>query len=144
MEIRRKRAYDAPSETDGFRVLVDRLWPRGVSKEDLRIDAWEKDIAPSVELRRWFDHDAERWHEFSKRYREELETARTASSIESVIAAAANAQAITLVYAAKDVEHNHAIVLQSVFERLAIDRTAAQPPVSTARSKKDTRASGPR
>ena len=72
MAIRLKRAYDSPAKNDGYRVLVDGIWPRGVSREDARLDEWLKEIAPSTELRKWFGHDAERWEEFKKRYHREL------------------------------------------------------------------------
>ena len=72
MDVLLKRAYDEPAGTDGFRILVDRLWPRGKKKADLRLDAWAKDLAPSSELRKWFRHDAHRWPEFCRRYKEEL------------------------------------------------------------------------
>jgi uncharacterized protein YeaO (DUF488 family) len=74
MKVLLKRAYDEPDSTDGFRVLVDRLWPRGKRKSDLRLDAWVKDIAPSTELRKWFQHDPKRWLEFCKRYKAELKS----------------------------------------------------------------------
>jgi uncharacterized protein YeaO (DUF488 family) len=119
MEILLKRAYEKPTNNDGFRVLVDRLWPRGVSKVKLRLDLWEKDIAPSTALRQWFWHDPKRWLEFSKRYKSELKSLDTRRRIAATIAAAKRASTITLVYGAKDTEHNEAVVLQSVFKRIA-------------------------
>ncbi|MBS1813620.1 MAG: DUF488 domain-containing protein [Acidobacteria bacterium] len=119
MEIQIKRAYEAPSKSDGFRVLVDRLWPRGISKEDLSIKMWAKSIAPSSELRKWFNHDPSRWSEFSKRYRHELKSADARHAMEDVLQAAQGSSSITLVYGAKDTEHNQAVVLQSVLHSLS-------------------------
>jgi uncharacterized protein YeaO (DUF488 family) len=115
--IHLKRAYDASSPEDGARFLVDRLWPRGVSKERLNVEAWLKDLAPSTVLRRWFNHQQERWGEFEARYRVEL--AGTGAALETLLEAAHRGP-VTLVYAAKDREHNEAVVLKKVLEeRLA-------------------------
>lgn len=119
MEILLKRAYEKPETEDGFRVLVDRLWPRGKKKADLRLDAWTKDIAPSTELRKWFGHDPKRWLEFCKRYRNELKNPEVRATITQTIHAAAKRNAITLIYGAKDTEHNEAIMLQRIFKRIA-------------------------
>jgi uncharacterized protein YeaO (DUF488 family) len=119
MKILLKRAYDEPAAADGFRVLVDRLWPRGKKKADLRLDAWVKDIAPSTELRKWFGHDPKRWPGFCKRYKEELKSPRLRKLIADAVKAAQKCSAITLVYAAKDTEHNEAVVLQSIFKKMA-------------------------
>lgn len=108
-----KRAYDPPSPSDGFRVLVDRLWPRGVSKENAAIDEWEKDLAPSSALREWFGHDPARWNEFQERYRAEL--AQHADKLEE-LRALAKKRKVTLVFGAKDTEHNQAVVLKQVLE----------------------------
>ena len=117
-----KRAYEKPAREDGFRVLVDRLWPRGIKKEDLRIDAWPKDLAPSTELRKWFAHDARKWKEFCRRYRAELTQAHAPKIVGELVDAAEPAKAITLLYGAKDTEHNEAVVLRSLFERVAARR----------------------
>jgi len=109
MNIQLKRIYEDPSEDDGYRVLVDRLWPRGVSKEAARLDEWCKDIAPSPELRKWFDHDPEKFEDFAKRYKTEL--ADRKEVVESLLDIAQH-QRLTLLYAAKDEVHNHAIVLK--------------------------------
>lgn len=114
-----KRAYDPPKRGDGFRVLVDRLWPRGIKKEDLAVDLWAKDLGPSNELRTWFGHVPERWAEFSKRYRAELAAARASASIDAIVAQAKARKSITLVFSAKDVERNQAVVLRAYFERAA-------------------------
>jgi uncharacterized protein YeaO (DUF488 family) len=114
--VRLKRAYEEPRADDGFRVLVDRLWPRGVSREALAIDAWMKEIGPSDELRRWFGHDAARWKEFAARYRAELRLPEAARLVDELVAQAKRAP-ITLVYGAKDELHNQAVVLRDVIER---------------------------
>ena len=118
MNILLKRAYEKPSRADGYRVLVDRLWPRGVKKEDLKLDLWAKDLAPSTELRRWFAHDEKRWPEFRKRYRRELANPAVRRRIAVIIADAKRSSAITLVYAAKDTQHNEAVVLRDKFSRI--------------------------
>ena len=114
MPIHLKRAYDEPEEDDGYRVLVDRIWPRGKSKEELQLDEWLKEIAPSDELRKWFDHDPEKFEEFRKRYREELENKH---EIMERLQKLAKNQHITLVYGAKDREHNQAVVLKEYLEK---------------------------
>src|SRR5690349_11180979 len=109
MKPKIKRVYDPPEKSDGTRILVDRLWPRGLSKAKAGIDLWLKEIAPSAELRTWFGHDADRWDEFRTRYRAELkknEPALTALKQEI------EKGAVTLVYGAKDEAHNNAVVLQ--------------------------------
>jgi uncharacterized protein YeaO (DUF488 family) len=114
-----KRAYEEPARTDGFGVLVDRLWPRGKKKADLRLNAWVKEFAPSTELRKWFDHDPKRWLEFCKRYKAELRNPEAKKAIADTVHAAQKYSAITLIYAAKDTEHNEAVVLQNLFKRKA-------------------------
>lgn len=103
------RAYDIDKDAGGYRVLVDRLWPRGISKKALPIDEWAKDVAPSTQLRRWFHHDPERWTEFKKRYGKEL--AENAEATKKLLAVAAKKH-VTLIYGARDEEHNDAIVLR--------------------------------
>ena len=107
--IKLKRAYDAPARDDGARFLVERLWPRGVRKVDLPLDGWLKDVAPSTELRRWFAHDPRKWAEFRRRY--SLELRRNATYLEPLIAAAREGPT-TLVYSARDTEHNAAVALR--------------------------------
>ncbi|EJC83408.1 hypothetical protein Rleg4DRAFT_6850 [Rhizobium leguminosarum bv. trifolii WSM2297] len=109
MALHIKRIYEPKEDEDGTRVLVDRLWPRGLSKQDAAIDLWLKDIAPSPTLRRWFGHDPAKWTEFQRRYREELE--KNVSAVEE-LERHIGKSAATLLYAAKDPDHNHAIVLQ--------------------------------
>lgn len=108
-----RRAYDPPGKSDGQRILVDRLWPRGVSKKDLELDDWLKDIAPSDELREWFGHDPDKWEEFKSRYAQELEDREDATS--DLRARLAKGR-VTLVYGAKDEEHNNAVALKAWLE----------------------------
>ena len=114
--IRIKRAYEAPAATDGYRVLVERLWPRGVRKETLELDEWLKALAPSDALRRWFHHDPERWAEFSVRYRAELRAEPAASAVRG-LAARTRRGTVSLIFAAKDEQHNSAVVLRGVLQR---------------------------
>ncbi len=114
--IKLKRVYEQAEPSDGFRVLVDRLWPRGISKEEVHIDEWLRDIAPSTELRTWFEHDPAKWPEFQRRYRAELK-AKT-SSLEKLLADAAGRD-ITLVYASREQHYNNVTVLKEVLEELA-------------------------
>ncbi|MET4080567.1 uncharacterized protein YeaO (DUF488 family) [Pedobacter sp. UYP30] len=106
--LKLKRAYDDYQKSDGFRVLVDRLWPRGVKKEDAHIDFWAKELAPSTDLRKWFNHEPEKWNSFSKSYIEEL---KHNESMEELLELVESKEMVTLVYGAKDEQHNHAIVL---------------------------------
>jgi uncharacterized protein YeaO (DUF488 family) len=111
-----KRAYDAPAEADGIRFLVDRLWPRGIKKQDLRIEAWLRDVAPSNDLRRWFGHDPDRWQAFKQRYFVELgEKAEALAPLRD----AAREGDVTLIYSAKDTEHNNAVALREYLESRA-------------------------
>jgi uncharacterized protein YeaO (DUF488 family) len=114
--IKLKRAYEEPSAQDGTRILVDRLWPRGLRKQDARIDHWLKEIAPSAELRKWFGHDVARWSDFRQRYTAELR--RHPEQLEE-LRRLAHRGTVTLVYAARDEEHNDAVVLREVLENSA-------------------------
>ena len=107
--VRIKRAYEPPSPQDGTRILVDRLWPRGVKKADARISQWMKEIAPSNELRKWFGHDPERWEEFRRRYKAELTKKR---ELVAQLREIAGEGPLTLVYSAHDEAHNQAVVLR--------------------------------
>lgn len=113
--IRIKRAYDKPLKKDGYRVLVDRLWPRGVRKEEAAFDEWAADLAPSAALRNWWGHDPETWITFKKRYLTELKGNRAPVDF---MCSHANKKVITLVYGAKNTECNHALVLQQYLEQL--------------------------
>jgi uncharacterized protein YeaO (DUF488 family) len=114
MSIEVKRAYEPPARSDGYRVLVDRIWPRGVTKDDLQVDAWLKDVAPSTALRKWFGHDPKKWDEFRRRYARELESHAAALG---QLVERAKAGRITLVFGAKDTEHNNAVALKEHLER---------------------------
>jgi len=111
MNIRIKRAYEEPAREDGERILVDRLWPRGLTKEKAKVDLWLKDVAPSTELRKWFAHDPAKWAEFQSRYQKELKSNKEQLSLLGQEAAKGT---VTLVYGAKDQEHNEAVVLQKL------------------------------
>lgn len=108
MTIKVKRIYDAAEKSDGFRVLVDRIWPRGLTKEKAKVDSWMKEVAPSTGLRKWFKHDPARWDEFRKRYRNEL---RNNEEFKNLKKEAAKHRIVTLLFGAKDEEHNNAAVL---------------------------------
>lgn len=109
--IQLKRVYEDKSKDDGYRVFVDRLWPRGVSKEDVHFDEWMKELAPSTELRKWFDHKPERFEEFSKRYKKELAEQK---ELLDKLKELAKKKKVTLLFAAKDTEINNAVVIQEV------------------------------
>lgn len=104
-----KRAYDPPAKADGARILVERLWPRGIKKEDLKLDDWIKEAAPSTELRKWFNHDPEKWDEFQRRYREELDAHPQAWQ---PILDAAKKGRVTLLFSSRDSEHNNVVALR--------------------------------
>lgn len=105
--------YEEPQKKDGYRVFADRLWPRGIAKEDAVIDEWAKDLAPSVSLRKWFGHDPDLWTEFQKQYRYELKRNKI---VDAFVESHNNKKVITLVYGAKDTAHTHALVLQQYLE----------------------------
>lgn len=109
-DIRLKRAYEPAEADDGTRVLVDRLWPRGLSKAKVAIDVWLKDVAPSNDLRHWFGHDLKRWNEFRRRYKAELASANELKELRQL----ARKGRLTLVYGARDQQHNQAVVLKEV------------------------------
>jgi uncharacterized protein YeaO (DUF488 family) len=114
MALRLKRAYEPAEPSDGYRVLIDRLWPRGVSKDEARLDEWARELGPSTELRRWFGHEPAKFDEFRRRYLEEL-AARTEKLEE--LRRRARREAVTLVYSARDTEHNDAVVLFELLQR---------------------------
>jgi uncharacterized protein YeaO (DUF488 family) len=111
LDIRLKRAYEPPAATDGTRVLVDRLWPRGLTKKEAAIDRWLREIAPSTELRRWFGHDPGRWYEFQRRYAVELEHH---GELMDELVRLARQGTLTLIFGARDEEHNDAVVLREL------------------------------
>jgi Uncharacterized conserved protein len=112
--IKVKRIYDAPLKDDGYRILVDRLWPRGLKKENAVVDLWLKEIAPTTALRKWFNHEPEKWQEFKKRYFEELATNHFVGDVLKVYK---NNPIVTLLFAAHDQNYNHALVLKSFLEK---------------------------
>src|SRR6185295_7129918 len=111
--IQLKRVYEKPSRKDGLRILVDRLWPRGLTKESAAVDFWLKDVAPSSELRKWFGHDPAKWKEFQVRYRKELREKKEALEL---LKEKSEDRTVTLVYGARDEEHNEAVVLRKLVE----------------------------
>ena len=111
MKVSIKRVYEKPDAADGFRVLVDRTWPRGVTKEHAEVDEWLKDVGPSNDLRKWFGHVPDRFDEFATRYQAELAASDAFRSLKAIVADHKN---VTLVYSAKDEQHNQAVVLRDV------------------------------
>jgi uncharacterized protein YeaO (DUF488 family) len=116
VSIRLKRVYDAPAKSDGWRVLVDRIWPRGLKKSEARIDDWLKEIAPSAPLRKWFGHNPARWRAFKKRYAAELD-----GRIDEVerLARDGKKRTVTLLFSARDTQHNNAVALKEYVEQFA-------------------------
>jgi uncharacterized protein YeaO (DUF488 family) len=112
--IQLKRAYDPPAKNDGARYLVERLWPRGVKKESLQVEAWLKNVAPSTQLRQWFSHDPSKWTEFRRRYFQELKS--NPEAWQPLLAAARRGR-VTLVYSSHDTEHNNAVALKGFLEQ---------------------------
>lgn len=112
-----KRAYLPPAESDGYRVLVDRLWPRGKSKETEKIDLWLKELAPSSELRKWFQHDVEKYPVFAEKYRQELTVGPAKTALEELKTVIEHHETVTLVYGAKDQAHNNAQVLLTLLNK---------------------------
>ncbi len=125
MKVAVKRAYDPPSRTDGKRFLVDRLWPRGVKKDALEIEAWLRDLAPSDQLRKWFHARPSQWLAFRKRYLEELAAPKAMSALDQLYEAVAPGKRVTLVYSSKNEERNNAVVLKELIEG------ARKPPTGT-------------
>lgn len=114
MEIKIKRVYEDAEKGDGYRVLIDRLWPRGVKKDSGKLDKWLKEVAPSTELRKWFNHEPEKWEDFRRKYHAEL---KASEALSELTAAVRKYKTITLLYAAKDEHYNHAIVLQQFLKQ---------------------------
>ena len=119
-----KRAYEAPAREDGRRVLADRMWPRGVKRDELGLDDWLKDLAPSNELRRWFGHDPDRWPEFTARYRDELAKPPASEALAQLVRYARQGR-LTLIYAARDETHNNAVALRDLILEQLSQRTKA-------------------
>jgi uncharacterized protein YeaO (DUF488 family) len=114
VNIKIKRVYEQPDKNDGVRILVDRLWPRGLTKEKASVDLWLKEIAPSTELRKWFGHDPDKWQSFRRRYENEI---RHKDDLINVLKQKAREGTITLIYGARDEKHNEALVLKRLLER---------------------------
>lgn len=113
--IKLKRVYEPAEKNDGFRILIDRLWPRGISKERAKIDLWLKDIAPSNALRKWFGHDPAKWNEFQRRYQRELKAKQEImNELEKIIK---KEKVVTLLFSAADEKHNHAVALTKILDR---------------------------
>lgn len=121
-EIKVKRIYELPARSDGRRLLVDRIWPRGISKEEAKLDAWLKDVAPSAELRSWFGHDPKRWAAFKRKYFRELDEQGVAFEL---VTDAGRGRTVTLLFAAKDEKHNNAVALKQYLEG-RLDRARAK------------------
>jgi uncharacterized protein YeaO (DUF488 family) len=133
--LKLKRAYDPVSKADGTRFLVERLWPRGLSKAKVHVDVWEKEVGPSTELRRWFSHDPEKWPEFRRRYFRELDARPEAWR---PILSKARRGTVTLVYSSRDSSHNNAVALQEYLSARA-HRRAPRPPVAASRPRQSSR-----
>ncbi|RKQ31513.1 DUF488 domain-containing protein [Oceanobacillus halophilus] len=116
MPVKIKRIYEDVDKNDGVRILVDRIWPRGMSKEKANIDYWLKQIAPTTDLRKWFNHDPEKFDEFKEKYIQELESGKQKEELIKLKDIVKANQTITLLYAAKDKKHNQAIILQEIIE----------------------------
>ncbi|SDH34706.1 Uncharacterized conserved protein YeaO, DUF488 family [Alteribacillus persepolensis] len=117
MSVQIKRIYEETKESDGERVLVDRVWPRGVSKEKAALDDWDKDVAPSSELRKWFQHDPEKFQRFAQAYKQELQSNQNSSEAFEALVEKAASHTVTLLYAAKDETYNHAVLLKDWIEQ---------------------------
>ena len=113
--IKTKRIYESPAKEDGFRILVDRLWPRGMQKEKAKIDLWLKDIAPSDDLRKWFAHDPQKWEEFKKKYAKEI--AKKEGLLNEIRQIEKEKGTVTLLYSARETEHNNAVALKIILEK---------------------------
>jgi uncharacterized protein YeaO (DUF488 family) len=116
MKVRTKRVYEAPAREDGARVLVDRLWPRGLTKEAAALDAWLKDIAPSDDLRKWYHAHLDQWREFRKRYLRELDSESAEEGLQELHDLASRKRGVTLLFASKAIQQNHALVLKQLIE----------------------------
>jgi uncharacterized protein YeaO (DUF488 family) len=123
-----KRIYEKPVRRDGYRILIDRIWPRGIKKEGAALDEWRRDIAPSTELREWFAHEPERWSDFRDRYLVEL---GTHAPLLDALRERATRQRVTLLYAARDKKMNHAVVLEEALRAKSLAAAATEPPTST-------------
>lgn len=130
ISIRLQRAYDDPTPDDGHRVLVDRVWPRGRTRDQLRLDAWARDLGPSTELRKWFGHDPARWSEFQARYRTELAGPDHARALDALAERACRGP-VTLVFGARDTEHNQAVVIADELRSRILSSENRPPPTAS-------------
>lgn len=130
MRIQIKRVYEPTAKSDGFRVLADRLWPRGLSKYDAKLDLWLPDLGPSTILRKWFNHDPARWAEFNRRYHAEL---KKKSALLATITKQAKTSSVTLLYFAKDEQHNQAVSLQRFLKRRSSQSPITRTPATISR-----------
>jgi len=144
MAVAVKRAYEKASAADGTRVLVDRLWPRGIKKEAAALDAWLKDVAPSDELRRWIHARPELWPAFRKKYLVELAAPAASRALEELYRLASKSRQLTLVFAARDHEHNNAVVLKQLLEGMRKPPSSSGPKGAAATSARAARARAPR
>lgn len=131
-----KRIYEAPSRTDGTRILVDRLWPRGLKKEQAHLDAWLRDIAPSDELRKWFHESPDDWPGFRRRYLKELAQPQAAEALQQLYGFAGQSRRVTLLFASRNVERNNATVLKDLLEGMRKPPTGTGPDRAAARERK--------
>lgn len=137
MSVRIKRAYEEPKRTDGARVLVDRLWPRGVKKESAALTVWLRALAPSTELRKWFHEHPVLWTQFRSRYLHELDAPEACGELEQLYEMVANRKVVTLVYAARDEQHNNAVVLRDLIGGARKPPTSSGPTKAAAVSKRN-------
>ena len=144
MPVILKRAYEKPARSDGTRVLVDRLWPRGITKEAAALDAWLKDVAPSNELRRWFHARPALWLAFRKKYLGELAAPAASQALEKLYQLADKSRQLTLVFSARNQEHNNAVVLKQLLEGMRKPPSTSGPKGAAATSARATRARAPR
>ena len=140
MAVILKRAYEKPSASDGTRVLVDRLWPRGITKTAAALDAWLKDIAPSNELRRWFHASPVQWAAFRKKYLAELATPAASKALQRLYELAGNTRQLTLVFSSSNLEHNNAVVLKQLLEGMRKPPSTSGPKGAAATSARSARA----
>ena len=138
MAISLKRAYDEPSVRDGFRILVDRLWPRGISKEAADIDLWLRDLAPSNKLRQWFHARPRQWAAFRTRYLAELGAPEAEAALQQLYGMASKKKQVTLVYASKNLEHNNAVVLKQLLEGMRKPPSTTGPAAAAAKPRQRT------
>jgi len=135
MKVRVKRVYDPPAAGDGARVLVDRLWPRGLTKSEAALDAWLKDVAPSNELRKWYHAHLSQWEKFRKKYLEELSTGAH-QALQQLYDLAASKRGLTLLFASKSMQQNHALLLKDLLEGRRKPPTGTGPAAATARKRR--------